>query len=38
VHPFHRILEEDILTRFSAQELVAAEPLRAGLTPLPDLR
>ena len=33
-----RILEEDILTRFSAKELAAAEPLRGALPPLPDLR
>jgi len=33
-----RILEEDILTRFSAKELAAAEPLRGVLSPLPELR
>lgn len=33
-----RILEEDILTRFSARELAVAEPLRGALPPLPDLR
>lgn len=32
------ILEEDILTRFSARELAAAEPLRGTLPPLPELR
>jgi hypothetical protein len=36
--PQLRILEEDILTRFSAEEFAAAQPLRAQLTPLPDLR
>jgi len=33
-----RILEEDILTRFSAKEVAAAEPLRGVLSPLPELR
>ncbi len=32
------ILEEDILTRFSARELAAAESLRGTLPPLPELR
>jgi hypothetical protein len=36
--PQLHILEEDILTRFSSAELAAAEPLRAQLAPLPDLR
>jgi Phage integrase, N-terminal SAM-like domain len=36
--PQLRILEEDILTRFSSRELVAADPLRARLAPLPELR
>lgn len=36
--PALRILEEDILTRFSAKELAAAEPLRGALPPLPELR
>jgi hypothetical protein len=36
--PQLRILEEDILTRFSAHELAAAEPLRGALRPLPELR
>jgi hypothetical protein len=36
--PQLRILEEDILTRFSARELDAAAPLRPRLAPLPDLR
>jgi len=36
--PSLRILEEDILTRFSARELAAATPLTAMLPPLPDLR
>jgi site-specific recombinase XerC len=36
--PQLRILEEDILTRFSARELAAAEPLRGSLPPLPELR
>jgi hypothetical protein len=36
--PQLRILEEDILPRFSAQELAAAAPLVAQLPPLPDLR
>jgi hypothetical protein len=36
--PQLRILEEDILTRFSATELAAAEPLLSQLAPLPDLR
>jgi site-specific recombinase XerD len=36
--PSLRILEEDILTRFSARELAAATPLSATLPPLPELR
>lgn len=36
--PQLRILEEDILTRFSGRELAAAEPLRDTLSPLPELR
>jgi hypothetical protein len=36
--PPMRILEEDILPRFSARELAAAEPLRSTLPPLPQLR
>jgi hypothetical protein len=36
--PQLRILEEDILTRFSARELTAAEPLCGALPPLPQLR
>ena len=36
--PALRILEEDILTRFSAKELAAAEPLRGAFSPLPELR
>jgi site-specific recombinase XerD len=36
--PQLRILEEDILTRFSVRELAAAEPLRQALPPLPELR
>ena len=36
--PLLRILEEDILTRFSAKELAAAEPLRGALPALPELR
>jgi hypothetical protein len=36
--PQLRILEEDILTRFSARELDAAAPLRSRLAPLPELR
>lgn len=36
--PQLRILEEDILTRFSGRELTAAEPLRSTLPPLPQLR
>lgn len=36
--PQLRILEEDILTRFSARELAAAEPLRSTLPTLPELR
>ena len=36
--PQLRILEEDILPRFAATELAAAEPLRAQLVPLPELR
>lgn len=33
-----QILESDILPRFNAAELAAAEPLRATLPPLPELR
>ena len=36
--PQLRILEEDILTRFSAREFAAAEPLRHALPSLPELR
>lgn len=36
--PQLRILEEDILPRFSTREIAAAEPLVAQLPPLPDLR
>jgi hypothetical protein len=36
--PQLQILEEDILTRFSARELATAEPLRGALPPLPELR
>lgn len=36
--PQLRILEEDILPRFAADELAAAEPFRAQLAPLPELR
>ncbi len=36
--PQLRILEEDILVRFTAAELAAAEPLVAHLPSLPDLR
>jgi hypothetical protein len=36
--PQLRILEEDILTRFSGRELDAAAPLRSRLAPLPELR
>ena len=36
--PQLRILEEDILPRFSTRELAATEPLVAQLPPLPDLR
>jgi hypothetical protein len=36
--PQLRILEEDILTRFSARELAVAASLRARLAPLPELR
>jgi site-specific recombinase XerC len=36
--PQLRILEEDILTRFSARELAAAAPLRARPAQLPELR
>lgn len=36
--PQLRILEEDILPRFAMSELAAAEPLRAQLGPLPELR
>jgi hypothetical protein len=33
-----RILEQDLLPRFAAADLAAAEPLRATLPPLPELR
>jgi hypothetical protein len=33
-----RILEQDLLPRFAAADLDAAEPLRATLSPLPELR
>lgn len=36
--PALQILEEDILTRFGASELAAAEPVRSALPPLPELR
>lgn len=36
--PQLRILQEDILTRFSGRELAAAAPLRGTLPPLPELR
>jgi site-specific recombinase XerC len=36
--PQLRILEEDILTRFSKRELAAAAPLRSALPALPELR
>jgi hypothetical protein len=36
--PQLRILEEDILTRFSGRELAAAALLRDTLPPLPELR
>lgn len=36
--PQLRILEEDILSGFSARELAQAEPLMATLPPLPPLR
>jgi hypothetical protein len=36
--PQLRILEEDILPRFAASELAAAQPLVVQLPPLPDLR
>ena len=36
--PQLRILEEDILTRFSARELAAAAAIRATLPSLPQLR
>jgi len=36
--PLLRILEEDVLTRFSASELAAAIPWRSTLPPLPELR
>jgi hypothetical protein len=36
--PQLRILEEDILTRFSAQQLSAAQALRSTLPSLPPLR
>jgi hypothetical protein len=36
--PLLQILEEDILSRFAARELAAAEPRLAQLPPLPELR
>jgi hypothetical protein len=33
-----RILEQDLLPRFAEADLAAAEPLRATLAPLPELR
>jgi hypothetical protein len=36
--PQLRILQEDILTRFSGRELAAAAPLHGTLPPLPELR
>jgi hypothetical protein len=36
--PQLRILEEDVLTRFSARELTAAEAVRCALPSLPELR
>jgi hypothetical protein len=36
--PLLRILEEDILTRFSAGELLAATPLSVTLPPIPELQ
>ena len=36
--PQLRILEEDILSRFAAREVAAAEPLLTQLPPLPELR
>lgn len=36
--PQLRILEEDILPRFAAVEIAAAQPLSAQLSPLPELR
>jgi hypothetical protein len=36
--PSLRILEQDLLPRFAAADLIAAEPLRARLQPLPELR
>jgi hypothetical protein len=33
-----RILEQDLLPRFAAADVIAAEPLRARLPPLPELR
>lgn len=36
--PSLQILEEDILPRFGASELAAAEPLRSSLPSLPELR
>ncbi len=36
--PQLRILEDDILPRFASTELADAEPLRAQLPPLPELR
>ena len=36
--PQLRILEEDILTRFAAREIAAAEPMLTRLPSLPELR
>jgi len=36
--PLLRMLDEDILTRFSAGEFLAAKPLGATLPPIPELR
>jgi hypothetical protein len=33
-----RILEHDLLPRFSGRELAAAERLRGSLPPMPELR
>lgn len=36
--PLLRILEDDLLSRFAAREIAAAQTLRAVLPPLPELR